>query len=334
MREYLTTLAREVENRVTSSDYKPSRLLADFYILLGRQRGENIVAQRQIGILYDSLLAGETDSLRIRLAIEAGDPEEEEGDVSEEGEFELVYTNPDPDVEESIETHIFRIDQVEEPLVFRRQLKDAIVVSRGIISLGGEVDDFEIGPSVQARCAHLDIRSTGLVVRGAGSREAGSEAVVLDAMRCNSSVTRKPIVRGTLTVCWPGSESYPWSDYSVVAIEYGQENPHIQEVYRRLRRIVTTLQSHSKGSLARVKDKIEHRRILKNEMGRALLDKLRQDNIMLLKGKFYHWNPEIGDRVLGASYYDFCQRRLTPETIAYLNQFIEENDHLLNAANQ
>ena len=111
-------------------------------------------------------------------------------------------------------------------------------------------------------------------------------------------------------------------------IDYGKENPHMQEVYRRLRRIVTALQSHSKGSLARVKDKIEHRRVLKNEMGRALLDSLLEEGIMYLRGRFYHWNPDRGDEALGASYDDFCQRRLRPETQAYLNAFIQQNERL------
>jgi hypothetical protein len=328
MREYLTPLARAVEDRVMASDYKPSRLLADFYILLGQKRGEDCVAERQIGILYDSLLAGETDSMRIRLAIESGDPEDDEEEVAGEGEFELVYSSPDPNGEERVETRVFRIDQPGDALAFRRQLKEATVVTRGTLVLGGEVDDFEIGPSVQVRCQELVVRSTGFVVRGAGSREAGSEAVVLDAQRCDSAVARKPLVRGSLTACWPGSESYPWSEYSTASVDYGRDSPHMQEAYRRLRRIVTALQSHSKGSLARLKDKIEHQRILKNNMGRALLDRLLGDGIMYVKGKFYHWNPERGDEALGASYDDFCRQWLTPETRVYLDAFVEQHEHL------
>lgn len=328
MREFLTPLARVVEDCVLASDYKPSRLLADFYIMLGQQRGENNVAKRQIGILYDSLLAGETDSLRIRLSIEAGDPEEDEEDEAGEGEFELVYTSPELDGEERVETRIFRIDQTDDPIAFRRQLKDASIITRGILSLGGEVDDFEIGPSVQVRCGRLEIRSAGFVVRSAGSRVGSSEPVVLDAQTCESTVARRPLVRGSLSACWPGSESYPWSEYSMVSVDYGGENPNMHTAYRRLRRIVLTLQSHSKGSLARVRDKIEHRRILKNDMGRALLDRLLGDEILYLRGRFYHWNSVRGDEELGASYDDFCQRRLKPETRAYLSEFIEQNSHL------
>jgi hypothetical protein len=91
MREYLTPMSQFVEERLAASDYKPSRLLADFYILLGEQRVEEVVAERQIGLLYNSLLAGETDSLRVRLSVESGDPDEEdEGESPAEGEFELV----------------------------------------------------------------------------------------------------------------------------------------------------------------------------------------------------------------------------------------------------
>ncbi len=97
MREFLTPLSHRVEQRIIAGDYKPSRLLADFYILLGEQSGKEVVAKRQIGLLYDSLLAGETDSLRVRLFIDAGDPEEIEDEdvaITDEGEFELVYLTP------------------------------------------------------------------------------------------------------------------------------------------------------------------------------------------------------------------------------------------------
>jgi hypothetical protein len=328
MREYLTELSRLVEGRVGATSYKPSRLLADFYILLGEHQGEEVVAGRQIGLLYDSLLAGETDSLRVRLSVESGDPDEEDDEITTgEGEFELVYTTPTTAGREHVEIRKFKIVGDEGLIAFGRQLKEATVITRGSVILGGAVDDFEIGPNVDIRCGKLSFISNGLVVRG-GSRAAEFDAVVMNAVKCESRVSRKPVVRGALSVSWPDAQSYPWTDFAMDSIDHETDDKRVHEVRRRFQRIVTTLRSHSKGSLARYKGKIEHRRVLQNEVGRELLKKLLSEGIMKIKEDFYHWVPERASAVLKVSWHDLRQRRVSPELHAFLNQFIGENPGL------
>ena len=330
MREYLTPMSGFVEARLAAPEYKPSRLLADFYILLGEQRGEEVVAERQIGMLYDSLLAGETDSLRVRLSVESGDPDdEEEQEAAGEGEFELVYSAPESTGGENIESRNFQIVQPIGSMLFSRQLKEASVVTSGKVVLGGGSDDFEIGPAVDIRCAVIEIRSNGIVVRGVAAKPKDSDAVVIEARACESRVSRKPTVRGSLSVSWPGAEAYPWSDFAVGAVDKQLDTQEMHKVHVRFLRIVTSLRSHSKGSLARFKDKVEHRRVLKNQMGRALLDKLLEDGILKLKDDFYHWVPERAASVLKVSYHDLRSRHITAAMRAYFSQFIEDNQKLI-----
>jgi hypothetical protein len=138
MREYLTSMSESVERYISARDYKPSRLLADFYILLGEQRGEEVVAEQQIGLLYDSLLAGETDSLRVRLSVESGDPEEMDNDETVgEGVFELVYSVPGIEGKDWTETRSLAIVQEKGSISFNRQLKEANIVTRGRVGCGG-----------------------------------------------------------------------------------------------------------------------------------------------------------------------------------------------------
>jgi len=325
MREYLTELSRHVETRVAAADYRPSRLLADFYILLGEEAGEEVVAKRQIGHLYDSLLAGETDSLQVRLSVEDGDPDDDEGDegATAEGEFELVYSAADAGGRERAETRSFRIEENGAALTFRRQLKDATIVSRGTVVLGGVVDDFELGPGVDIRCGRLELHSAGLTVRRA-ARKGEADGVALEAQECDSQLSRRPVARGEFTVFWPGSEAYPWTEFAGEPAER-DDDVHMHEVTRRLRRIVLTLRSHSKGSLARFQDKVEHRRVLNGAMGEALLHRLREDGIMELKESFYHWVPEQADELLGISWHDLRNRQASPALRTYLRGFIEEN---------
>jgi hypothetical protein len=325
MREYLTPTSNLVEQRIAARQYKPSRLLADFYILLGQQRGEEVIAERQIGLLYDSLLAGENDAFKVRLSVESGDPDEEEDKEStSEGEFELVYSTPGEDGDERVETRNFKIVEGAGALCFGRQLKDAAIVTQGKVVLGGAADDFEIGPAVDIRCGLIEIASTGFVVRGV-PKPKDSDAVVIEAKRCQSVVSQKPLVRGSLSVSWPHAQSFPWNDYAASSQISEIDTDEVQKVYHRFRRIVLSLRSHSKGSLARFKDKIEHRRVLKNPMGKALLEKLCHDGILKLKDEFYHWVPDRADAILKVSWQGLRNRQVTSAMKDYFCGFINAN---------
>ena len=330
LREHFTEMSKEVEKRISASTYKPSRLLADFYVLLSEQGDSSSVPARHIGLLYDALVAGETESLRIRLSVEAGDPDDDEdvGGASGDGEFELVYAAPDEDDGEQIESRSFKIVEESGVIAFRRQLKDASIVTNGTVSIGGDVDDFEIGPAVDVRCRKLEIHSMGLVVRSGKTRGSDTEAVVLEAAACSQSMSRKPVVRGALQVSWPGAEAYPWSDFAATSRGITDTDERMHAAYRRFSRIVTTLRSHRKGSLARLRDKVEHARILQGRLGEALLANLLKDGVMVLEGKFFHWEPKKADALLKISYDDLRRGRASAELSAYLNRFIGDHPDL------
>jgi hypothetical protein len=265
--------------------------------------------------------------------VESGAPDEEDEEEEEgEGEFELVYAAPEAVGGEHGEVRSFarrfKIVNEEGAILFRRQLKEATVITRGVVKLGGVVDDFEIGPAVDIRCGKLEIHSTGLVVRGGATSSGEFDAVVMDAVTCESQVLRKPRVRGALSVFWPGAQDYPWNEFAGISADDGTDSGKMHEVRRRFHRIVMTLRSHSKGSLARFKDKVEHRRVLRNEVGRALLAQLLDDGIMELKKDFYHWVPERAGVILKVSWHDLRHRRVTPELNTYLVEFIANNENL------
>ena len=225
--------------------------------------------------------------------------------------------------------HIDQSHNSGRAITFSRQVKEAGVVARGRVVLGGGSDDFQIGPAVDIRCGVLELRSTGIVVRGVPNKPKDSDGVVIEASRCESMVSRKPLVRGSLSVSWPNAESYPWNDFAVSAEAKELDTQEMHRVHLRFRRIVTSLRSHSKGSLARFKDKVEHRRVLKNQMGKALLASLLDDGILKLEDDFYHWVPERAAAVLKVSYHDLRNRRVTPEMKAYFSKFIAENQKLI-----
>lgn len=92
----------------------------------------------------------------------------------------------------------------------------------------------------------------------------------------------------------------------------------VQEKYNRLRRIFLEFRSHSKGQLAKYRDKIQHRRVLKNEVGRAVLKALVNDGILTHDNLFYYVQPEQLSEKIGIHWEDLKQRKSTRRLEEYL----------------
>lgn len=81
-------------------------------------------------------------------------------------------------------------------------------------------------------------------------------------------------------------------------------DPLLLQKYLRFRRILMEFRAHSRGSLARFRDKIESDHILKNEIGHSLLKRLIQDGILNLRGSMYHLDQEKLDIHVGVTWQD------------------------------
>jgi hypothetical protein len=89
--------------------------------------------------------------------------------------------------------------------------------------------------------------------------------------------------------------------------------------YLRMRGIIMLFRSHSKGSLAKYKDKIEHKRVLKNAMGEKVLEELKAKGILVLRGSMYHLNRDAVHRYLGISYQDLKTKTVNAKLIEFLD---------------
>ena len=78
--------------------------------------------------------------------------------------------------------------------------------------------------------------------------------------------------------------------------------------------------SHSKGRLARFKDKVDHARMLKDDRGRALLEKMKADRIISNEKHMYFLDPDALGEKVGASFQDVNLKRYADRTLAYLRE--------------
>lgn len=95
-------------------------------------------------------------------------------------------------------------------------------------------------------------------------------------------------------------------------------DPDLDAKYRRLRRILSEFRSHSRGSLAKYRAKIEHQRVLQNAIGEKVLDALLAAKVLRRDTRFYFIEKDACDRVLGVTWHQLRQY----ETSERLQEFL------------
>jgi hypothetical protein len=289
--------------------------LSEFYLPDGS--AEHTVPPEHIVIIYASLRSRLSLGDSANLLIEGAEDETEEEVLRAEVEITLARRG------------------VDRPRAVHFSTEQT-----GPIRLGPYVDDVEInvpytkveiGPGPEAaliapvaiQSNELSLTTERLVVENAPDADMGS--VYLETQNFDGpKITTVPTLRGkvSLSVSWPGARSRPWTNFAVRPSEI--DNPKLDEALRRFRKFVISFRSHSKGSLARYRHKIEHERMTKGT-GQAVLNLLTEEKSLSLdSGKsMYFLDPSRLSTVAGANYYDTMARKFDQKTIAFVRRAIK-----------
>ncbi len=330
-------LQNGVAGYIEQAQALPSRLLADFYFFF-REAAKQPIPLPHIGLLYGSLLSGETESRRLHLEMDAGDPDTDEWDETNPSiEFEWV----DPTADNPEEAHLGSVIaplnvEPTDRLTFLRLLKDASITLPSTVRLETRTSEFVIGPEVQIRAKRLEIlNAETLVVKGVAQRTGDAvedQLVVLEALSSDVASVSKVTSYGILSVRWPGCRAYPWTPYASETAQDVENDPRLLLVYRRFRRIAMAFRSHKKGQLARIKEKIDHERICRGALGKALLSQLLVDNVLYPQDKSYFWNRPVANELVGVSWQDLRRGFIPPKLINYIRRFADTHADLLKHA--
>ena len=288
--------------------------LSEIYMNELAKDDEIYIPPEHIGVVYASLRArlslGDTASM----LIEGTDGAEEKGSIRAEVEITQL----------------------------RRHEKNARVVElstdgAGLFRLGPHVEDvevvapescLEIGPSIEVvlvapvsvQCDLLSMEASTLIVEPSQNSSIGS--VYLEAKEFNGhKLASVPTLRGsaTLGACWPNVRNYPWTSFAIEGMT--QDDPRIAEALRRLRKFVISFRSHSRGSLARFKGKIEHRRMTKGT-GQAVLDLMRSEEIVSVDDSMYFLNVDRLSEETALSYLDCMEFRFGAKAVEFVRRAI------------
>ena len=195
-----------------------------------------------------------------------------------------------------------------------------IVVPCPVRFNGPEEINWTAPVEISARALHLSARLLTVYSPAGGGRHT-NEGAYVDA---GSVVSELELIRtNNLPLVFSLDDSSGIA-YPVIGHVAQRTSPlddsQIAEKYRRFRRILMTFRSHSRGSLARLCDKIDHDRVLKNDVGRSILIRLQEDGIVRKDGRFYFLDSDALAERTGISWHDLRHGR-TPDTLrAYLDE--------------
>ena len=228
--------------------------------------------------------------------------------------FDETLDEPGATVEAAVEIEIFLGPNQDSAKVFSFSTTISLT---GHVSLGPKLavafitvpcsvtlqapNELELASPLEVRAREIFIEATGLILRP-GIHDTNQHEVVLEAHRIHSRLQTIACnsVPLTLSTSDGAGLPYPAAQYYKKSSQ-PPADPLMRQKYLRLRRILMEFASHSKGGLAKYRDKIEHERVLRNAVGRAVLDSLVLKNIIELKGRMYHLRPEGLHQHLGVS---------------------------------
>jgi hypothetical protein len=92
----------------------------------------------------------------------------------------------------------------------------------------------------------------------------------------------------------------------------------LREKYLRLRKILTHFRSHSKGALAKYRDKVENPRVAGNPAGEAVLRRLVTDGVLVLENPMYFLQQEQVHTHLGITWPELRKGIISEKLLQYL----------------
>ncbi len=302
-----------------------SGLFFELYMMWLAGRAEQSSPRRaldlaDIGALYASLASQASRSQQPKLDV-TGEPNE----ATVEVEFEMVQAENGDEV--ALTNRLYGpFEAAADSLLEIRGALAGIRIVAPLTVIIGDGTAVNITAPVQIDVDTLEIDARELrVFRSASHDDADSAQVEIAATDASvERVERIVLHGGQLTVSFPGSRLHPWNDYAASPPE--APNEAVEEMRRRLRRILTSFRSHSKGSLVRLAAKIDHARMMKKgDLGPRLMNRLMLDGIITSfdAGKFYTLHTDKMAEAINMDYQALQQQRWSPESDKYLNDIAQ-----------
>lgn len=295
------------ERYATDAGHTPNPFLIDFYDAeIGKRKIQEIPPEH-VGFIYESARSRASSGDIVRLSIEA-DKEAEHADMEISAENSAT--------EGKTSGKRYKISQAGM-LKFGRQLSGVSIDAEPMSLSIGDGGPAEIhGPTIISVAA-LNLLCSDLAFSKSDITQTDNSIFIEASELSVSTLNSVPTVRSDVAVGvrWPGSEQFPWTSLSK---EEEQIFGELGDKLKLFRRLVMAFRSHSKGELARFKDKIEHARMTGGDFGERLRQRMLDDGILTLRGPMYVLHPDKLGAATGVSFQDIKMRTFGEKARAYL----------------
>ncbi len=308
-------LRKVVLNYLNSSKYIDNQLLSVFF---EKKNTDSSIYKKYIPFFINSVKLMDSKNIYTEISLDSEDPDDiESGKHGYSATLEVYTKYFGKETTSNFETYLLLSDTIN----FKGYLRDTYITIPCNLALDSKGESLTIGPGVSIRAKEISILCTELITGKAAfetPQEEYTQSIIIDCHELISNVQR---VNEHLSI-----EVYTNSDVAHPLNKYIRKKDlqlritdDIQKKFKRMRRIILALRSHSRGSLARYKAKIDHNRVLKNQIGEQVLAKLLKDKILESKGNFYHWNPENASQRLGIKWSDMRDNVINEKLLSYLS---------------
>ena len=249
----------------------------------------------------------------------------EESDESDTGwslevNVDLIPSNKEPPCEGK--TFAFRSKCTADTVLrLGPRLANAFITIPCELVIQGETE-VELTAPIAASARKLRFESPRLVLHSSSKRSEEMDIGVLFDCEVLYSSLREIVSGGSSLQIQSNNTSsigYPVHQY-IQKRDFIPRDPEIEQKFLRLKRILLEFRSHSRGSLARFRGKIDSQRVLKNDIGRSVLNSLLRDGVMYTKGNFYFLDSGRLHECLGVSWPELRGGQGSETMIGYLKQ--------------
>ncbi len=313
------TLSGVHEYRALAHDYAvANRPTYHLLYILAELAKEHHIGVRSFNMLMQSCSEFLGINADISIDIDGDSWEESEGKQDTTAELSITIEFPEKKQER---TFVFKGTVGSEAIPLGPYLVNTSVTLPCAVDLSGTPAIEAIGDcSISARGVRID--TPELILRNIPRRThegtEGDAGLFINAHKAEGHANAVSVRAGKVEIqCVEHALDYPLAKY-VQRIAMPFADPLLREKYLRLRRILLQFASRKKGTLAKYRAKIEHERVLRNDLGRRILAALLKAGILRSDPKFYYVQPDQCDPKLGISWHQLRQHKSTSKLEAFL----------------
>lgn len=302
---------RKTVEAIAFGEYVPTPLLAQFYLSDSQGLGYAVHA----GILYESVIASQ-DSLSDGYELEIF-PNDDEGNEGESmHHMTIIFTNDNAQDQSRTAYEIELLVSPSEPVIFTRRIRHSQIRIAGQLTLGQPSREFELSDA-EISCQLLSIQANRLFVRCPD--QSDNVQIVAEQMHSsnNYSISIKKHGEGSFAVSWPGSEVFPWHEYSGTI--FAQINDRMT-LMLALRRILRWFRRDRREEFARFAELINNVAVGSDPVRKEILQFLLHRGIISYKDPLYYYDPAKAQSY-GVNWSDLRRGNLTPSIQHFFNEF-------------